>query len=1093
MTPRDRLLCWMVVAVFALGGPLAGSVQDPPASAERQMLETAGVRGGLVVHVGSGDADRTAAWRIDDRFLVQGLALARETVGPVRRRLAEKGLAGAVTVREFDGTRLPYADGLVNMIVVSAACGLSAEECWRVLAPRGGVAIVPGTLETGPYEAGRWKAVAGAAGGHRIFLKPVPPELDEWTHYRHDPQGTMVGRDEVVGPPVEIQWIGDPKWLRNHDFMSSMNAMVSSGGRIFYVIDEGLRNHVFLPARWTLVARDGFNGVILWKQPLKDWWPNNWPLKSGPGCLPRRLVAVGDRVYVAAGLADPVKAFDAASGREVRTYEGTQPTEEILLADGVLFLVVDPKRSPVGYRAETSTYKEIQRANNGWAWTPEQPVRCLQAVESDTGKILWSHESKIAPLSMAVGGDAAFFHNGTGVVALDRETGKPRWESQGPRVDMVGTGGALRIVVSDGVLLFANGTALSACAAADGKPLWEGKLLKTSHYCPEDLFVIDGAVWSLNTGTPQKKGTHFKVMDLRTGEVRKDFVAENLPAFPMHPRCYPSRATTRYLITNGMGAEFYRLGESKVEIFNYLRGSCVYGLMPCNGFLYKPPDSCACYYQSKLEYLCALAPARKPPAVLPEAARLEKGPAYGSVAPETARAADADWPMHRRDAARSGYCPSPVPATVKPAWTVEVGGRLTQPVSAFGKVIVASSDQQTIHALDAATGKTAWTFSAGGRIDSAPTLHRGMVIFGSADGWVTCLRGEDGVLVWRYRVAPADRQIVAFQQLESSWPVHGSVLVVGDVLYALAGRNMFFDGGMRLVRLNPATGALLSETLLDEKDPETGKHLQTLINQKVMPVANADILSSDGKRLFMQEQNFDLEGRRLGVDPKAPPGERHLFCQTGLLDDLWFHRSYMIYGNDCGEGWGDYMNARKANPTGRIMVLDGSRAYAFRSEPLGNMLHPAQIYRLYASDRDSAAGAGAEKPRPRKGKEAGTEPAFTIAGHPIRWQIESPPLLVNAMALGGKVLFIAGPPDLADETKMLGYLPGADDAINRQLHEQEAAWQGKRGGMLWAVSAGTGEKLAEHRLDSFPVFDGLSVAGGRLYMSLRDGRVACWE
>jgi len=43
--------------------------------------------------------------------------------------------------------------------------------------------------------------------------------------------------------------------------------------------------------------------------------------------------------------------------------------------------------------------------------------------------------------------------------------------------------------------------------------------------------------------------------------------------------------------------------------------------------------------------------------------------------------------------------------------------------------------------------------------------------------------------------------------------------------------------------------------------------------------------------------------------------------------------------------------------------------------------------------------------------------------------------------------------------------------------------------MLWAISAGTGEKLSAHRLDYFPIFHGLSDAGGRLYMSLRDGRV----
>ena len=177
-------------------------------------------------------------------------------------------------------------------------------------------------------------------------------------------------------------------------------------------------------------------------------------------------------------------------------------------------------------------------------------------------------------------------------------------------------------------------------------------------------------------------------------------------------------------------------------------------------------------------------------------------------------------------------------------------------------------------------------------------------MFGCGDGRVYCLSANDGALAWRYLVAPADRQNTFYQQLESAWPVHGSVLIVNDAVYALAGRNMFLDGGMRLVRLNPATGQKISETVLDENDPATGKNLQTLIAAKYMPVANGDILSSDGERVYMQEQNFDMEGKRIIVAPTQPGkttaqnegqiNKRHLFCQTGFLDDAWFHRSYLI-------------------------------------------------------------------------------------------------------------------------------------------------------------------------------------------------------
>ena len=52
--------------------------------------------------------------------------------------------------------------------------------------------------------------------------------------------------------------------------------------------------------------------------------------------------------------------------------------------------------------------------------------------------------------------------------------------------------------------------------------------------------------------------------------------------------------------------------------------------------------------------------------------------------------------------------------------------------------------------------------------------------------------------------------------------------------------------------------------------------------------------------------------------------------------------------------------------------------------------------------------------------------------------------------------------------------------------------EGRKGGVLWIASAATGEKLAEYKFDAAPVWDGMAVADGRLYMSLADGRVVCW-
>ncbi len=47
--------------------------------------------------------------------------------------------------------------------------------------------------------------------------------------------------------------------------------------------------------------------------------------------------------------------------------------------------------------------------------------------------------------------------------------------------------------------------------------------------------------------------------------------------------------------------------------------------------------------------------------------------------------------------------------------------------------------------------------------------------------------------------------------------------------------------------------------------------------------------------------------------------------------------------------------------------------------------------------------------------------------------------------------------------------------------------------MLWVVNKKTGEKTAELKLHTIPVFDGLAAARGRLYIAGVDGRVVCFK
>ena len=93
------------------------------------------------------------------------------------------------------------------------------------------------------------------------------------------------------------------------------------------------------------------------------------------------------------------------------------------------------------------------------------------------------------------------------------------------------------------------------------------------------------------------------------------------------------------------------------------------------------------------------------------------------------------------------------------------------------------------------------------------------------------------------------------------------------------------------------------------------------------------------------------------------------------------------------------------------------------------------------------------------------------------------------MVLAEQTIFIAGPPDVVDEEQ--GIRDFADPEIQKKLIEQRDVLDGKKGSLLLAVSASDDGKLAEHKLDSLPVWDGMAAANERLYMSTTDGRIVC--
>ena len=1066
-----------VASVFLLSFCTGARARDP--------LSASGVEGGLVVHVGGDNAQRLTAWAAEG-FVVQGLSRDPSVVAKMRRHLQAAGKFGRVSVGPFDGTRLPYVDSLVNVLVISEPGRLRAEEVVRVLVP-GGTAFVEGASEV----PGLPTAPIESLEGWKAYRKPWPPQIDEWTHYLHGPDNNAVADDEAVGPPRSMQWVGSPRWSRNHHKLCSISAVVTARGRLFCIMDDAPAANINLPGQWMLVARDAFNGVELWRKPMASWAWHGIRFRSGPPQLPRLLVACEDRVYAPLGLNAPVSAIEAGTGKTLDTFADTAGAEEIILADGVLLVL---KGAPVAEQAtKHASFSDRFRMPN---------EKALVAVAADSGRTLWRWSDPNihpAPETLACRDGRVYLQATEGVLCLDLRSGEPRWmvdrERTEPRRRV--TFGRHVLVVADGVVLCTMSDALVALDAEDGRRLWDCPA-EGGFHSPADVFVIDGLVWHgshpSDSISPPPVHDFSEGRDLRTGRVvRTNQVMVDLQTEGHHHRCYREKATSRYILAGKRGIEMMDLRGKNHSRNNWVRGACQYGILPANGLIYAPPHACGCYMESKLYGFWALAAerARRGGPRAPDAQRLEKGPAYARpVEPEPDDAES--WPQYRHDALRSGVAKTAVPAKLQRAWRVEVGSRLTPPVVAGGRVLVADMDTNTVYALDQGTGKTAWSYVAGGPVDSPPTVYRGMALFGSADGRVHCLRLRDGKLIWRFLAAPSDLRTVAEGRIESLWPVHGSVLLLDGIVYCSAGRSTWLDGGIDLYGLDPATGKVLCRRHFESRHPKHNEgrdrakpqHVaridQNKTDYKTFLAADrsdafsmaagsiSDVLVSNGRDVFLHQAGFDAE---------LEPLERmatHLFSTSSLLDDAENHRSHWVLGT------GDFSRVPVAYswivnrpgsrsptiavPTGVMMVYDDESVWSVRRKGDSN-----GRYELFQREHAPLLEEGAES-------AAGGPDFRKISAEEAKacvWRTDLP-VRTQGMLKSGDHLF-------------LGVVP-----VEIPPDEPQAAYEGRRGGKIWVAGAKDGSQVAEYDLTSPVVWDGMAAAHGRLYFSASDGCVSCW-
>ncbi len=1030
------------------------SAQEP-----QQLVSQSGIQGGLIVHIGCENGENTSRLRINQKYLVRGLDTDAEQIRHARQSAGSSGLHGPVTFHHMRSKQLPFRSNLVNLIIADDPSMTTEQEIMRILCPDG-VAMIREDQQ------------------YRTIVKARPSDISEWAHFRYDASNNPVTSDRQVDYPKGFQWNAEPRWTRCHEIMSSFQAMVTDGKRVYYIMDEGSSLSISFPPRWRLIARDAFSGVLLWKKDLNGWIDHYLGLKRGPSNISFRLVAHEHNLYVTLGLNEPVSALDGATGEIIAVYDGTESAEELLISDGMLY---------------------CQSAEE--AWVRNSP-KSLCAVDITQHSLKWRKEIDYIGCAFAAYDGNLFYASANAVHCRRGTDGELLWTHQCDSVDKSIvekklSGREANLVVSDGVLLYAlprfgRNYYLLAIDCVTGEPLWDNKgetgggLSDNRNLAPMDIFIHDGIVW---TGDIRLNG--IITQDLRTGALTDDYKKVSDPDRDQTQDtrtphiCGRDVMTDRILFDSRWGINFMYLETGDSKNAGFTRGACLYGIMPANGLIYAPPSTCVCNRELRVDGLAVTCPtSAHTEMVHPNAAdRLIKGPAYGYSLASTDL--DRQWPTYRGASSRSGYALQPYSGNTTVRWTVALGGSLTPITVAEGVALVAEKNSNTLYGINCNSGEILWTFLAGGKIDSPPSVWKGLAIFGCSDGWVYALRLSDGAVSWQYLAAPLEASMISREAVESVWPVHGSVLIVDSSVYCVAGRSMYLDGGLRMVRLDARTGAeqhvsTKGSTWINGNDESPVQRPSTGVN---------DILSYSHNTVYLRSLPMDKDFNRKVFQYPDPDGVTdgtrglknyvediskyseytHLYANSGFLDDTWNHRTFWfndpMYGTSQGGGQGP-LRRTYAYPSGQILCVGENLQWGFRRD---RSLHSSikdhywRSYHLYGMQKHSI---------PAKPK-SGEEEIDTIVAEWTR----SVPLLIRAMAVSGNKIIASGPECVGkDDT---------DNSLQEQIIEDPSK------GLLLIANAETGSTLSLDTLSFQPVFDGMAMAYGNIFMSTAGGSVVC--
>ena len=1075
----------MVTSLYQLLVPLclvaAAPLPAAPPNAETMIAE-AGISKGICSVPNCGDGSLALEIARQSEFLVHAFDRDLAQVNGATARAEQAGVWGSrLVVERLTTDHLPYADNFVDLVVVDESQGISAAEVFRVVRPRG-CAIVKGETE---LAAGLGRAgfqVKTTADGWTIARKPAMKGADDWPHWAHGPDNNPVSTDSVIRAPYLTQWFGKPY------FHAMPVVSTAAAGRVFIASGHIAHHDRELPTLNTLVARNGYNGRVLWQRALPD------------GYLVHRsaFVATEDAFYLMDGKG--VLQLDPETGSQLGRVEipGTEGTLMWMAKVGEVLYVLAGKGDPP---AETM---KVHATFRGWGWnnvdrnySPDgkQQIRwgfgsTVAAFDLGRQELLWKREQqRIDSRSMGILGDRLFYYvPGNKLACLDRHSGGMLWQNEDREklslieeeaIGLSGTPGFRTepMLLATPVGLFIQGQKrmnVAGFAIDDGRFLWSRKKF---HNNPNMLYA-DGRLYISGI---EKNGA-VQVIDPQTGES-----VEDLHFFK--GSCTRMTGSPEALYCRGEGLGRYDFARKLYTAERSARPGCNDGAIAANGLLYVGPWLCDCNLSILGQMVLSPAYDFDAQGQVLSDDRLEKGearPLDHSSAPE-----ELDWPVYRANNQRTGSSSAVVASTARVLWQCPPQTERalqTQAVTAGESVFVAGEDG-FVRCLDAERGTPRWRFATGGPVLASPTVCSGRVFAGSGDGYVYCLDAMTGTLVWRFRVAPVQRRIMVYGRLASNWPVNSGVLVHQGVACAAAG--IVFRDGTHVVALDAATGKVKWHNGTAGKPLNDQFELQAAFALGTLVIGGGRLWLASGN--VVAPVSFDLE--------------------TGRADVAAAHRTPV---------WNTVM-AQKPEPAGRDVMVFADRF----------LLHGGRL--LYCNEGQEVSSAQVSFRRmDAEGRLAG--PAFTPSRHCVvspAW--DNDVFVTPTSRYGDMVAWNAADVEtrlgeaLTLMTKMDEKIPGDSPEkwgqYSRIGQVFSAAERTMRASSLWPASqdevyaiaiaknavvvTGRGRNAPEPcfiaarsksdgkilwtlNLPAEPTLGGLSIDGdGRALISLRDGSLVC--